>query len=335
MFNWSVVNCYKYSYFFYLRVQKLTQYDYNTYFLDKYYMSSTSTAETTVTNTDSSAPTSSTNQATDKTSTSATPTTSTTSTSSSASSSTENKGYNLSTSPTGNTEIDIYVYFDKVYTMVTVLFAIIVLAVPYEYSWMVFGIYVISMILIYLKRNGVFDVLAWMRGEVTEEKKDNITEKNEVFHVANQELDYLNAQSVCKAYGARLATYKELEDAYNNGADWCTYGWSEGQNAFFPTQQSTFDQLQKIKGHEQDCGRPGINGGFVSDVNFQFGANCYGKKPSMTESDKILMDATTPYPKTEQDLELEQQVANWKKKLPELLVSPFNRSSWDEPYLRV
>jgi hypothetical protein len=30
--------------------------------------------------------------------------------------------------------------------------------------------------------------------------------------------------------------------------------------ALFPTQKETWDKLQKIKGHEHDCGRPGING---------------------------------------------------------------------------
>ena len=238
--------------------------------------------------------------------------------------------------PTDATEIDVYVYFDKLYTLVTVFFAILIFVVPYDYSWIIFTIYIVTMILIYLKRNGIFDIISWMRGDVTEitTPNKNIL-KNEVFHVANQELDYDNAQAVCKAYGARLATYKELEEAYNKGADWCAYGWSDGQYAFFPTQQSTFDQLQKIKGHEQDCGRPGINGGYITDASFKFGANCYGKKPEMTDADKMLMDATTPYPKTEQDLELEQDVINWKNKLPELLVSPFNRSSWDAPYLRV
>jgi hypothetical protein len=186
----------------------------------------------------------------------------------------------------------------------------------------------------YLYRNKIFDITAWFQGKTEEdEPKDQV--KPEVFHVANQRFNYSNAQAVCKAYDSRLATYKEMEDAYNKGADWCTYGWSEGQNAFFPTQQSTYDSLQKNKGHEHDCGRPGINGGYISNANFELGVNCYGKKPIMTDADKILMDATAPYPKNEQDIKMEKEVSFWKNRLPELLVSPFNKSSWQEPYLRV
>ena len=305
--------------FFALRIQKLMHHHYNTYFLDKYYMSSQTTDETTISTADNPlAP------------------------------STLPKPLPPTPPPKpqpqppypynpDKTEIDVYVYFDKVYTLVTIFFIIVVLLVPYDYSWMVFTIYVITMILIFLKRNNMFDILSWMRGETKEKEPEDgkYSLRSEVFHVANQELNYEDAKAVCKAYGSRLATYKELEEAYNKGADWCTYGWSEGQNAFFPTQQSTFDRLQKIKGHERDCGRPGINGGYITDANFQFGANCYGKKPAMTEADKLLMDATTPYPKTEQDIELEKEVAKWKQKLPELLVSPFNKNAWDEPYLRV
>jgi hypothetical protein len=208
--------------------------------------------------------------------------------------------------------------------------------VPSDFYWIVFAIYAAVMVLMYLYRNNIFDITDWFKEKA--EDSDTTTQhytKPEVFHVANQRFNYSNAQAVCKAYDSRLATYKEMEEAYNKGADWCTYGWSEGQNAFFPTQQSTFDSLQKNKGHEQDCGRPGINGGYVSDANFQFGVNCYGKKPAMTDADKILMDATTPYPKNEEDIKLEKEVSFWKNRLPELLVSPFNKNSWEEPYLRV
>ena len=33
------------------------------------------------------------------------------------------------------------------------------------------------------------------------------------------------------------------------------------------------------KGHENDCGRPGINGGYIDNHNVKFGINCYGHKP--------------------------------------------------------
>ena len=48
------------------------------------------------------------------------------------------------------------------------------------------------------------------------------------------------------------------------------------QLALFPTQYGKWERLQKIKGHENDCGRPGINGGYIDNPNVKFGINCYG-----------------------------------------------------------
>ena len=48
-----------------------------------------------------------------------------------------------------------------------------------------------------------------------------------------------------QAYGSRLANYKDMENAYKEGADWCSYGWSANQMAFFPTQFKKWQQMQK------------------------------------------------------------------------------------------
>ena len=72
-------------------------------------------------------------------------------------------------------------------------------------------------------------------------------------------------------------------------SEWCSYGWSEGQMALFPTQKSTWNALQEKEGHEHDCGRPGVNGGFIDNPAVRFGANCYGVKPQMTETEAELM----------------------------------------------
>lgn len=151
---------------------------------------------------------------------------------------------------------------------------------------------------------------------------------NQVFNIPGNYYGYEDAKIMCDAYGARLANYDEVEDAYNKGGEWCNYGWSEGQNAFFPTQKSTFDNLQKIKGHEHDCGRPGVNGGYIANPNVKFGVNCYGKKPNITHEEEELMQINTPYPKTEEDIYVEKKVDYWKKHLDDILVSPFNYNSW-------
>jgi preprotein translocase subunit SecG len=154
--------------------------------------------------------------------------------------------------------------------------------------------------------------------------------KKQVFNIPGNNYEYTDAKALCNAYGAELANYKQIEDSYNNGAEWCNYGWSDGQMALFPTQQKTFDGLQKIPNHENDCGRPGINGGFIANPGLKFGANCYGYKPVMTEEEEELMHDVPVYPKTVQDITLENRVNYWKERLPEILVSPFNHTNWSK-----
>jgi hypothetical protein len=155
-----------------------------------------------------------------------------------------------------------------------------------------------------------------------------IIRKKQVFNIPGNTYNYKNAKALCTAYGSRLATYKEVEGAYDNGGEWCNYGWSDGQMALFPTQQKTFDHLQTIPGHEQDCGRPGINGGYMINPQLKFGVNCYGHKPRITGEEEELMENTTPYPLTAEDIAFQARVDYWKNKVNEILVSPFNSGSW-------
>ncbi len=152
--------------------------------------------------------------------------------------------------------------------------------------------------------------------------------KKQVFNIPGNYYDYTNAKALCQAYGAKLATYKQVEDSYKNGAEWCNYGWSDGQMALFPTQQKTFDNLQKIKGHENDCGRPGINGGYMINPALRFGVNCYGNKPKITSQEEELMKTTSPYPETAEDIAFQKRVDYWKNKVDQILVSPFNYNTW-------
>lgn len=166
----------------------------------------------------------------------------------------------------------------------------------------------------------------------TTPENTNTSPKNipldQVFNIPGNYYTYNDAKSLCNAYGSRLANYSEIENAYNNGAEWCNYGWSDDQMALFPTQAETYKNLQKISGHEHDCGRPGINGGYISNEKVRFGVNCYGKKPKMTEIEEQLMETSTPYPLTEDDIMMEKKTEMLKKKLPEILVSPFNYNNW-------
>ncbi len=159
-------------------------------------------------------------------------------------------------------------------------------------------------------------------------KNNVLIPKKEVFNIPENTHTYEDAKAVCASYGAELASYNQIEDAYRNGGEWCNYGWSNDQMALFPTQQATYDSLQKIEGHEHDCGRPGINGGYMENTKLKFGANCYGVKPKMTKEDEEVMANTSIYPKTEKDVLFEKRVDYWKDNIDDIIVSPFNLNSW-------
>ncbi len=152
--------------------------------------------------------------------------------------------------------------------------------------------------------------------------------KKQVFNIPGNYYDYDNAKALCKAYGAELATYDQIEKAYNSGAEWCNYGWSANQQALFPTQKKTYDYLQTVPGHENDCGRTGVNGGYMANPKLRFGVNCYGNKPKITEEEEQLMKTTPAYPQTAQDIAFQKRVDFWKTKIPDILVSPFNKNTW-------
>ena len=152
--------------------------------------------------------------------------------------------------------------------------------------------------------------------------------KKQVFHIPDNKYDYENSKAICQAYGGRLATYNEINDAYNAGADWCGFGWSDGQMALYPTQYEKWETLQGIKGHEHDCGRPGINGGYIDNPNVRFGINCYGYKPKITPEEAQNMINTPLYPKTNSEIEFDNKVDYWRNKIHDIVVAPFNHNNW-------
>jgi hypothetical protein len=156
--------------------------------------------------------------------------------------------------------------------------------------------------------------------------------KKQVFNIPGNYYSYDNAKALCKAYGADLASYDQIEKAYHNGAEWCNYGWSANQLALFPTQKKTYDTLQTIPGHENDCGRTGVNGGYIANPNVKFGVNCYGYKPKMTSEEDELMRTSPPYPQTAEDIAFQKKVDAMKNNLDQILVSPFNKNRWGEIY---
>jgi hypothetical protein len=161
----------------------------------------------------------------------------------------------------------------------------------------------------------------------------NPIQPDEVFNIAGNSYTYEDAQAICKSYGASLATYDQIEDAYNKGGEWCNYGWSDKQMAFFPTQKSTWLKLQEDPETKNNCGRPGINGGYIENPYVKFGVNCFGKKPKPSDNDLAYMSASQEKikPTTPEQTLLDKKVQFWKENASQMLhLSGFNKSQWSE-----
>ena len=155
--------------------------------------------------------------------------------------------------------------------------------------------------------------------------------KTEVFNIKENKYSYDDAEPLCKAMGAELATYDQVKDAWNKGADWCSYGWVKGQMAVYPTQEETYDKLQKGPPSQRNsCGNVGVNGGFFDNPDLKFGVNCYGTKPAQKGRDATLLPSGEAYPYDPDAIEFDKKVAVFKADADNIGVLPFKPGDWSE-----
>jgi hypothetical protein len=143
----------------------------------------------------------------------------------------------------------------------------------------------------------------------------------EVFYISDNIFTYKEAHAVCKAYGGELASYSQVEKAYQDGAEWCGYGWSADGLALFPTQYDTWKERQKETDPAKriECGRPGVNGGYFNPAT-KFGVNCFGVRPDK----KLGPAAKVPAKNPAEDKMIDQ----FRRRLKNFVVFPFNKASW-------
>jgi len=147
---------------------------------------------------------------------------------------------------------------------------------------------------------------------------------SEVFHISDQQFTYDEAPAVCAAYGAEMATLEQIMESYAKGAEWCSYGWSAGGMALYPTQRETWELLQNEvdPGKRTRCGRPGVNGGYF-DPTSKFGVNCYGFKPAGS------FTPPAPVPGTDTG-KFSDMVNRFKEMIKTMNVDPYSRSEWSK-----
>ena len=147
-------------------------------------------------------------------------------------------------------------------------------------------------------------------------------DRKQVFNVSENDYTYEEARALCKAYGGDLATLEQMIEAHKKGANWCNYGWSDGQMALYPTQVEEYNKLEKYPNRAGECGKPGVNGGYFENPNLKFGANCYAVKPA-PKDDEIHKDI----PNYSLD-PLAQKIAMYEENLDDIGVSPFSGNKW-------
>ena len=212
----------------------------------------------------------------------------------------------------------IKVFFE---TLLWFLFIVLLLLNGISY---IFGIDIIKSI------KNLFGYAHDIHAEIAPEKRRKIklVLKDQVFHIPSQTYTFDDAGAICKAYGGRLATYDEVDNAYNEGADWCSRGWSDNQSALYPTQKDKWNKLQKMPGQEKKCGHPGVNGGYVSDKYRKYGINCFGNKPNITRDQSQKMRNKPLFKKSVKELIFDKKVDFWKNKLSTIEIAPFNHNNW-------
>jgi hypothetical protein len=154
----------------------------------------------------------------------------------------------------------------------------------------------------------------------------------QVFNVSANKYTYNDAEPLCKALGAELATYDQVKQAWDDGADWCNYGWVKGQAAIYPTQKSTFDELQGGGNDDERlaCGTPGINGGYFDNPELRFGVNCYGDKPAQTSNDLRITNTHNNPPLGPDGLKRKNKELAYKAQIDTIGLLPFRANTWSE-----
>ena len=142
--------------------------------------------------------------------------------------------------------------------------------------------------------------------------------KEEAFLVKSNIFNKDESNKVCKAlFNSRAATREELNADYNNGANWCNYGWTMDGAAYYPLQNNSDTPV---------CvGSKGLNGGALDGAP-KLGITCYGVKPSekeYTSLETIYRDSSI----AEADMAM---LEKYRKMMSSgsIKVAPFNDKVW-------
>jgi len=149
----------------------------------------------------------------------------------------------------------------------------------------------------------------------------------QVYNISANRYTYYDAEPLCKAMGAELATYDQVKEAWSKGADWCNYGWVKGQMAVYPTSAETYKKLQQGSAEDSaSCGRAGLNGGYFDNPEMRFGVTCYGPKPAKDNHDETHVSQGAP--QSPDAVAFNRKVAKFKAEVDSVPILPFSGNKW-------
>lgn len=172
--------------------------------------------------------------------------------------------------------------------------------------------------------------------KIEKSKRQKQIEK-EVFLIYGS-FTYLEAKEICKLYKGTLATFEQLQDAFNNGANWCHWGWLNDETVAYPIQEEYWNNIEKI--HKGYCGpTAGINR--IKNINLlqKFSINCFGIKPKQTKKDKEnekklelninkYDSLTEQIRKCKKEKQIERQKELVSKLKKNVVILSFNKKKW-------
>jgi hypothetical protein len=147
----------------------------------------------------------------------------------------------------------------------------------------------------------------------------------EVFHISHNSYTYEEAPAVCAAYGAELASFDQLQEAFSlvlNGVhmdglqvEWLYILLKNLHGQHYNKNHKKVKELHVVI--------LVVNGGYF-DPKLKFGVNCYGVKPR-NKGEKF----PQPLP-TEDTKKFDDMVKKFKNMLGSIKLSGFNRNVWSE-----
>ena len=100
------------------------------------------------------------------------------------------------------------------------------------------------------------------------DNKKNALE-SQVYHIFNNIYNFEQAEQECVSRKGRLATKKELTQAYNDkGAAWCSWGWASNGHAYLPNRD-----------RKCNASSAGLLDAPKVDKMSKLGVNCFGVPP--------------------------------------------------------